>query len=280
MEHETEHGRLARTAVTGSAGVVVAIFNILASASFAALIFAGPLEPYVSSGIYMALLTALVVGAVVALTSSCQGAIAIPEGRVAPILALLAASICAEMPDGTPEQKCLSVLSAIVLVTVITGLFLFLLGRLRLGNLIRYIPYPVIGGFLAGSGWLLVKGAFRVMTGITLSMHDLPAFARPEVLIHWLPGLLFGALLFFGFRRLRHPLTLPVLLVGAILVFWVSELGSGGSVAIARQNGWLADLPSSKGVGVGSSLMIFKLAPWHLLGQQWSILATILLTSV
>src|SRR5258708_28753210 len=86
MEHETEHGRLARTAVTASAGVVVAIFTILASASFAALIFAGPLEPYVSSGIYMALLTALVVGAVVALTSSCQGAIAIPQDRVAPIL--------------------------------------------------------------------------------------------------------------------------------------------------------------------------------------------------
>src|SRR5258708_7731074 len=194
MEHETEHGRLARTAVTGSAGVVVAIFNILASASFAALIFAGPLEPYVSSGIYMALLTALVVGAVVALASSCVGAIGIPQDRVAPILALLAASICADMPAATPEQKCLSVLSAIVLVTIITGLFLYGLGRLKLGNLIRYIPYPVIGGFLAGSGWLLVVGAIRVMTGHQVSFHSLEALSQPEALAKWAPGVIFGSL--------------------------------------------------------------------------------------
>jgi SulP family sulfate permease len=29
----------------------------------------------------------------------------------------------------------------------------------------RFIPYSVLGGFFAGTGWLLVLGGLRVMTG-------------------------------------------------------------------------------------------------------------------
>ena len=40
-----------------------------------------------------------------------------------------------------------------------------MLGTFRLGNLARFIPYPVVGGFLAGTGWLLIKGGLRVAVG-------------------------------------------------------------------------------------------------------------------
>jgi SulP family sulfate permease len=155
---------LSGAVATASASCVTAAFTIIACGSFAALIFTGPLESFVSQGIWIGLFTAFVVGLIVSLTSSYVGAIAIPQDRVAPILALMAASMVTRMGTASAEEKCLGVMAAIAAVSLTTGLFLFLLGRLKLGNLIRYIPYPVIGGFLAGSGWLLVCGAFRVVT--------------------------------------------------------------------------------------------------------------------
>jgi len=31
---------------------------------------------------------------------------------------------------------------------------------------VRYIPYPVMGGFLAATGWLLFKGGLQVSTDV------------------------------------------------------------------------------------------------------------------
>jgi len=265
---------------TGSAAFVTAAFTVIACGSFASLIFSGPLTPYVPQGIWIGLLTALGVGLIVSLTSSFAGAIAIPQDRVAPILALLAASLGARMNDAPAHEKCLSVLAAIALVSLITGAFLFLLGRFRLGNLIRYIPYPVIGGFLAGSGWLLVRGALRVMTGEALGFQTARVFLRPEVLAHWLPGVVFGGLLFFILRRLRHSLTVPLMLFGAVGLFYLLLFVAGGSMAEARSHGWLASFPANQNSSELSPLSILKLVPSRLLGMDWAILATILLTSV
>src|SRR5262249_52788134 len=138
----------------------------------------------------------------------------------------------------------------------------------------------VIGGFLAGSGWLLARGAMRVMTGRSLSFEALPGFLQGEVLAQWLPGVAFGILLFVALKRLRHPYTLPLLLFGAIALFWLGLEFSGMSVNDARRHGWLADLPLGHSFGSFSAFFIINLAPWHLLAQEWSILATILLTSV
>ena len=153
---------LHKAAINLSAGFVVAVFTVIASASFASLIFAGSLTGFVPVGIRMALVTAVLVGFLVAVMSSCRVAIAIPQDRIVPILSLLAAGVIASMPNTSMEEKGLAVISAVVMVTLITGLFLYALGRLRLGNMVRYVPYPVIGGFLAGSGWLLMLGGLRV----------------------------------------------------------------------------------------------------------------------
>src|SRR5262252_8232829 len=107
------HGGFYSAVNTACAAFVTAAFTIVACGSFAALIFAGPLHNYVSQGIWIGLFTALVVGMVVSLASSYKGVVAIPQDRVAPILAIMAASICARMESATPEQKCLAVVAAI-----------------------------------------------------------------------------------------------------------------------------------------------------------------------
>src|SRR5262249_55698360 len=216
-----------QVAVTASAGIVVAVFTVIAAASFASLIFNGALDGLVPIGIRMALTTAVIVGAVVALTSSCQAVIAIPQDRVVPILALLAASIALRMPLASAEQKGMAVLSALVMVTLISGLFLFGLGRLRLGNLIRYIPFPVIGGFLAGSGWLLVLGGLRVMMGEPIHFAAAGNLFHAPQLWHWLPGLALGILLFWLSKRVKNQFFIPAMLPIGIGLFYVA-IGLGG----------------------------------------------------
>jgi len=62
-----------------SAGLVIGVINITISISLAALIFSGPLAPYLSAGLGMMLVSAVVFMLVVGLTSSLRGIIAGPH---------------------------------------------------------------------------------------------------------------------------------------------------------------------------------------------------------
>ena len=68
-------------------------------------------------------------------------------------------------------DKLTTVLVAIAATTLLTGLFFLALGFFRLGGLVRFVPYPVVGGFLAGTGWLLAQGSFGVMAGFPLTLQ-------------------------------------------------------------------------------------------------------------
>jgi len=275
----TEHRQqfLTQATTTTLAAAVVAVFTLIASASFAALIFSGRLAPYAAHGFSMALVTAVIVGLVVAWRSSCRVAIAIPQDRVAPLLTMLAGSVAGGMSAAPPDQVFASVISSIVLVTLVTGVVLYGLGRLKLGNLVRYIPYPVIGGFLAGSGWLLVLGGLRVMLGHKVELRGL---IDPEALKHILPGVLLGVLLLVVFKRARHPFITPVLLLGSIGIFYLVLAVSGVGLPEARAGGWLPNfLAQDNGVPL-NPFASTNLAAWFGLLHHANLLATILLTSI
>ena len=81
---------------------------------------------------------------------------------------------------GVPDDLLAPVGVIMGLSAVFTGLLLFALGLARAGGAIRFIPYPVIGGFLGATGCLMVSGAVRVITGHphrTLD-HSRPARGR------------------------------------------------------------------------------------------------------
>src|SRR5215831_10003509 len=269
-----------KAAINLSAGFVVAVFTVIASASFASLIFAGPLTGFVPVGIRMALVTAVLVGFLVAVMSSCRVAIAIPQDRIVPILSLLAAGVIASMPNRSMEEKGLAIISAVVMVTLITGLFLYLLGRLRLGNMVRYVPYPVIGGFLAGSGWLLMLGGLRVMIGHSVRLATLPKMLSMPEVWHWVPGFVLGGALFWILKRAKNQLLIPVLLSIAIGLFYFVLWLSGTSMFDARAQGWLPDLPQSGGFRLVTFWSVLKTFSWEMLATNLSVLATILVTSV
>jgi SulP family sulfate permease len=113
--------------------------------SFAALIFSGELDQFVPQGVGILLFGAFIMGAYVSLTSSLSGAISLPQDPPNVILAVVAASIATTMTSASPERTLATVVGAMMLSAVLTGLFFWLLGRFNLGQLVRYIPYPVVG---------------------------------------------------------------------------------------------------------------------------------------
>jgi len=204
-----------------STGLVIGILMVMIAVSFAALIYAGDLSSFASSGIGFILMGTAIVSAVVALLGSHPSAIAIDQDISAAILALVAASTLGAIPAATPEQKFATIVILVIGSTLTTGLLFLLLGRYRLGDLIRFLPYPVVGGFLAGTGWLLATGAIGVMADATSGV----ALWQPETLARWLPGLVLALALLLVLKRYRHFLILPGMFLWVRLAFSTPSCG-------------------------------------------------------
>lgn len=218
-------------------GTLVVSFDI----SLGALIFNHGLADYLSRGIGIILISSVIVGVIVSLLSSYKPVIAAPQEDAAVILASMAAAITTGIAQKDPTASPFpTVVAAIAITSVVAGGFFLLLGILRLGILVRFIPYPVAGGFIAGAGWLLLQGSISVMSGQPSTLDIFPSVVMdPELLKRVLPGLVFGVLLLLVLRRFSSLLLLPVLLGGSIVVFYVSLGLAGVSVQQVLDSGWL-----------------------------------------
>lgn len=245
------HPRLLLPSLT--VGLLVSIMSIGTIVSLAALIFSGSLSSFLAGGIGLVLFGALVMGIVVALTTSLPGMIAIPQDTPAAILALVASGISFAMRSAQPQAVYVTVLAAIALTSLLMALILLLLGRFRASGFVRYIPYPVVGGFLAGTGWLLAKGAFGVMLGMPLTLANLSLTFTIGKIVDWLPGVVFAIVLLLVLRRSHHFLITPAALILRDRPFlWVYVLrppidhsGFGGGVA-ARPFSWRQFFPAAQ----------------------------------
>jgi sulfate permease, SulP family len=222
------------------AGGLVGLLDLAVLLSLAALIFSGPLTGFVANGIGLILVGTCVLNILLALLSSRPAIVGSAQDAPAVVVALIAANIAARVPagaDGTAIYA--TVVAAIVLTALITGAVFLLLGQFRLGSLVRYLPYPVVGGFLAGTGWLLALGGLSIMTDVPLELSALPRLLLPPVLWQWLPGMVFGFVMLLALRRSQHVLLLPALLLGASILFYIWLALRSVPLAEAQARAWL-----------------------------------------
>ena len=259
--------RLLRFAPDVTAGSVSALVTLSYSVSYAVLIFSGPtLEPFLARGFRAALVAAALVALVVAMKSSFPFAIAGPDSNASAILAVMAAGLthaltAARVPG---EQVANAVVLMLGLSAIAAGIIVSLLGLLRWGQLVRLIPYPVCGGFLAGSGFLLLAGACKVLTGQSLGWSTLSALAGQPPLA-WGTALAVAITLLVLTRTVRHFLLLPGVFVGAMVFFYLGLWLTGITVDSARAQGLLMT-PIETGSGAWwPSLDV----PWPALFAEW-----------
>ena len=229
--------RPARLIPSVTAGLVLGVMEVVFATSFAALIFTGELAGRLSDGVGMALITAVLILSSVAIFSSLPGAVGSAQDVTAAIMALSAAAIAGRLASA--DTAFLTVVAAITVSTLATGGSFLLIGGLGLGNLVRFVPYPVIGGFLAGTGWLLMKGGIGVASGVTVSLGSLDRLGASDALVRWLPALGLAVAMVLITRRFRQTLVVPGVVVGAVLAFYIGLLATGTSLGRAEDAGLL-----------------------------------------
>jgi sulfate permease, SulP family len=263
------------------AGIIIGTLTVIVEISFGALIFSGPLSVYVFNGIGCTLFGAFVISGAVALTSSFPGTIARPHEIPAAILAIIVASIAASMPAASASQDTfITVLAAIILTSVLTGVFFLALGSFKLGSLIRFIPFPVVGGFLAGTGWLLGKGGINVITNVKLSAATAHLLFQPDVLVKWIPALVFAVILMAVMKRFTHFLVMPLMILSAAVVFYAVLFSTGTSIVSAQSHGWLLGPFQQGNMWKPPALSEINHIHWGLIFTQFTDIGTILIISV
>lgn len=125
------------------AGVIVAIIALPLSI---ALALASGVTP--EQGIY----TAIVAGFLISFFGGSRVQIAGPTAAFATIVA------------GIVAQKGMD---GLILATILAGIILIVMGFLRLGNLIKYIPYTITTGFTAGIAVTIAIGQIKDFLGLT-----------------------------------------------------------------------------------------------------------------
>ena len=192
-----------------SVGVVIGLGEIFAEASMAALIFSGPLALFLPQGIGVMLFGTFAVCLVCALTSGYRGAISDHPMASVMVLGAIGAALTLE------GNALFMTMVAIVIISTVTVAACFLLiGHFRLANLIRFVPYSVTCGVLAGTAGGCSLAALSMM-GLTPTSHTLPSLLEPVVLWNWGPGVVYGLGLFVVLKRWNNLLVFPASFVFA-----------------------------------------------------------------
>ena len=185
-------GQRSGFAIAGAC-MATAFTAVAASVSYPTMIFGGPLAPYLGVGIGAALISAVLFCVATSLFSAYPGAVGWAQTEPAVILAVIASAIAAGVASEGGTAVLPTVLVAIAGATTACGVALLLIGQFRLANLVRYIPFPVMAGFLGAIGWLILLSAMRVMTGFSITHETALRLLDGEILLRWAPGVAIGA---------------------------------------------------------------------------------------
>ena len=212
-------------------GATVAFGGLVFAVSFAALIFSGPDAPEgaIAAGTGLIMFSGLAGACVVAARSTLPAIAEVQDGPSA-IFAIMAAAIYAT--EGIDEsEKLPTVEAAIALTSLGTGALMSALGSAKLGNIVRLLPSPVSGGFLAGTGWVLTAGAFKVLTGTAFEPANVLAVAdSPQLLTVVLPGAALGTAIAVGNRLIGKFWVVPSFLLGGCVAYFSAlEVAAGMS---------------------------------------------------
>ena len=214
-------------------GLASGLGLLVAQIAFGSFIFSGPLASWSSQGIGLVLFGNFAASLIVGLGSSFRGAIAGLSPALVPVMTMVGFSMAAE-----GETLFVTTAVALMLSAVATGLCFALIGWFRLANLVRFIPWPVAGGFVAGIGGVVCRSAMAQM-GVDMRWQALPALVEPSMLWIWVPGAAFGIGLYMGVKRWGNPLITPVSIVCFVATYHVALAAIGISSREAQAKGLL-----------------------------------------
>ncbi len=288
----SERRRSSGWSVSIAAGVIVGTVETVLAVAFAAFVFGGLLVARLPDGIGLYLVAAALTLAILAWRAGARGVVGSVQDAAAAVLAVVAATTAAKAAElariaestSVAEYEApdifLTVIGATLVVTVLCGIVFWALGRFGLGDLVRFVPYPVVGGFLAGTGWLLLNGGIYVASGVSPHLRTIDDLLREHELIRWIPALVFGVAMLLAVRLVKRPLVIPAVLGIGVLLFLVGVVVTGASIESVREGRWVLGPFESVRLWQPWTVRALSGADWATVLGQWGGIATAVFVAV
>ena len=263
------------------AGLVIGAVEVVFAVAFATLVFVANFELYyLGDGIGLFLGAAALTLAFMAWRAGRRGIVGGLAGTGAALMALVSASVVVHT-GGSPNELFLTAVAAIVVTMILIGVVVLRLGARRSGDLIRFVPYPVVGGFLAGAGWLLFRGGIYLASRVSPYFTPLGDLFESSALPRWLAALAFGVVLLIAVRLFRRPFVIPAVIAIGLAGFFVVMVVTGSSVDDVRGGGWLVGSFDQGVLWQPWSTNAITGADWLGVLQSWAgILAAVFVTTL
>lgn len=199
-------------------GLAAMLVAFPAAIAFGVSVYAVMGKEFTAAGAISAIIGVVVLGIVAVLMRSTHRLITAPSAPAAAALATFASSYIALGYSGE------IVVSAILLVIVLAGLFQILFGLLGFGKLIQYLPYSVSSGFLSGVGLYIIASQSPILFGIDGGFLDIfgsfSEFKYQSIVI----GIATIVMMLFGYRLSSKVPSVLIAIVGAMGVYFTLSL--------------------------------------------------------
>jgi MFS superfamily sulfate permease-like transporter len=202
-------------------GATSAVLTVPVSMGYGVLALLPLGDQYISTGILAGLYSAMLVPLTILVLGDRNTLMYAPRS----VVTFLLASVIA---GGLAQTAGRQTLVLVFLIIFLAGLFQALFGILRVGNLIRYIPSPVMAGFQNAVAVLIFLSQLAPMLGVprhvaVLQLIEQPALAQP---LTFLVGVLTCLAIWLGPRAApRIPPIVFGLVVGTGTYYGLAALG-------------------------------------------------------
>ncbi len=260
-------------------GLIAGMDNIAAALAMGALIFTGQIAAGMGHGVAIVLLGGALMAVAVAWHSRIENSVALVQESNIAILALAVTGMVAAA-QGSVETKIATAIAIVGCASVLTGLLFWLTGRLKLGGLVRFLPYPVLAGFLAGSGWLLIDGAAMMVSGTHLTdlLRQIGGGGQNIALAG--ATVAFAMAMYAATATLSSPFTMPVVMLGAVTVFYATLWALGIDLEAARDLGQLPRFADTTSLSLPSPALFSQVDWWQVLNAAPSMVMVAIISMV
>ena len=231
------------------AGVVCGFLAVIQSAGFGLFVLGGSAHALAPVAVGMAIFATAAATLVAVFTSSVPGAVSIAQ--TVPIAALttgVAHILAATGGDSGSAAAAATMVAFVALGSLAFGLAALGLGAFRWGRFIRFVPYPVIAGFFAGCGWLIMLGGIGVAAGHRIGTGNIGLLADASVQLRLLATLAIVGAIAILVRRFPLSTVLPGVAAVALAAYTIVAAVIGFEPAAAVKEGWLVNLSGEGGL--------------------------------
>lgn len=236
---------LGRVGTVLAAGFLCGLLAVVLAIGNATLIARDELAAFIPAIVGVALAGAAIMPIVTALLSTIPGQVTTTqEIAVVALSSVAAAATAAFAGDASSPAYLATILVTMGITTVLCGLAMLCLGLAGLGRVIRFMPYPVFGGFLAITGWYLFTGGLETAIGHRLDLDQAVRIVTDPMVALKVGFALFFVIFVMVFnRRFGSGALLPLSVVGAAVLFNVYVLARGIPFSELQDSGWIIRVP-------------------------------------